>query len=846
MYWSSLSTAANPAAAYQANPTGYAVGPSAAAGTYTAQRAQATYDSGYSAATSHASASYPTTPSTTYEYGYTAQRPSQPAAAAAAAAAAAVYDASKSYYSQNNAAAAVAATAATSYASSETSYPAAAGKGTYSTTGYSTQTQSGYGNNTFSAGSGPYGQSGGAAKTNTWSVKKGGPGTGNNRTHYKSKMPPRPQQLHYCDVCKISCAGPQTYREHLEGQKHKKKEQSVKTGPTPCKVGQSLHCELCDVTCTGADAYAAHIRGAKHQKVVKLHQKLGKPIPSDDPVVVGKTAPTTAAQPATAAQAKSVGEKKPDVIGIKEDLQELKEKDVEPVGQEYIEEIKSDENDPQGSGKVISFNCKLCDCKFNDPNAKEMHMKGRRHRLQYKKKVNPNLQVDVKTTSKQRKIHEDKLRKSMARQERIRRDEERMMEDDEGRWAWDSQEMAGYGSDWFGRFPRPPMGGPCMRLPFMPPHMMPMRRMETSDDRHALAKHAVIYPLEEELGTIQRVVSQTEKALKQVSDYLAELDAPKIKKEAPVVDDKADKADLGRVLKGVMRVGILAKGLLLRGDTGVQLVVLCAEKPTRTLLDRVADALPQHLQTNDASGDTYEVVLHVEEAAVQVVHPSLTVTITLTSPVMREQAPAESQGTTSTGAVKDAPDVLDKVKCLEALAALRHAKWFQARANGLQSCVMVIRIMRDFCQRMNQWNVLSSWGLELMVEKVIASACGPISPGDGLRRVFEAVACGILLPGAPGLYDPCEREPTDAAANLSSQEREEITASAQQILRLVAFRQIHKVLEMDLLPPPKFIRGPGRFNRKRRRDNSTSDANENDGSDGKKEKKEEEVPMETK
>ena len=66
-----------------------------------------------------------------------------------------------------------------------------------------------------------------------------------------------------------------------------------------------------------------------------------------------------------------------------------------------------------------------------------------------------------------------------------------------------------------------------------------MRRMETSDDRHALAKHAVIYPLEEELGTIQRVVSQTEKALKQVSDYLAELDAPKIKKEAPVVDDKA-------------------------------------------------------------------------------------------------------------------------------------------------------------------------------------------------------------------------------------------------------------------------------------------------------------------
>ena len=45
------------------------------------------------------------------------------------------------------------------------------------------------------------------------------------------------------------------------------------------------------------------------------------------------------------------------------------EKDVQPVGHDYIEEIKSDD------GKVVSFSCKLCECRFNDPNAKEMHMK---------------------------------------------------------------------------------------------------------------------------------------------------------------------------------------------------------------------------------------------------------------------------------------------------------------------------------------------------------------------------------------------------------------------------------------------------------------------------------------
>ena len=60
----------------------------------------------------------------------------------------------------------------------------------------------------------------------------------------------------------------QTYREHLEGQKHKKKEVAAKQGAaTSTGRGQNqLRCELCDVSCTGADAYAAHIRGAKHQK----------------------------------------------------------------------------------------------------------------------------------------------------------------------------------------------------------------------------------------------------------------------------------------------------------------------------------------------------------------------------------------------------------------------------------------------------------------------------------------------------------------------------------------------------------------------------------------------------
>lgn len=158
-----------------------------------------------------------------------------------------------------------------------------------------------------------------------------------------------------------------------------------------------------------------------------------------------------------------------------------------------------------------------------------------------------------------------------------------------------------------------------------PPHfgMMPgggnVRRPESTDDRHAIARHAEIYPKEEELQTIQRIVSHTERALKLVSDALAELPSPtatgetgpvakKEKPDKPSEKDGRDNqifsfhkdADNGgnvvRILKGVMRVGYLAKGLLLHGDTAVELVVLCAEKPTSSLLQRVANVLPDKLK----------------------------------------------------------------------------------------------------------------------------------------------------------------------------------------------------------------------------------------------------------
>ena len=71
---------------------------------------------------------------------------------------------------------------------------------------------------------------------------------------------------------------------------------------------------------------------------------------------------------------------------------------------------------------------------------------------------------------------------------------------------------------------------------------MPVRRPESSDDRHVLSKHSTIYPGEGELAAVQNIVSTVEKALKLVSDQIAEADSPPAatKKDAAASEKTAE------------------------------------------------------------------------------------------------------------------------------------------------------------------------------------------------------------------------------------------------------------------------------------------------------------------
>uniref|UniRef100_S4RH26 Interleukin enhancer binding factor 3a n=1 Tax=Petromyzon marinus TaxID=7757 RepID=S4RH26_PETMA len=339
-------------------------------------------------------------------------------------------------------------------------------------------------------------------------------------------------------------------------------------------------------------------------------------------------------------------------------------------------------------------------------------------------------------------------------------------------------------------------------------------RMFARDDRHALAKHTEVYPTQAELEAVQEMVTTTEKALKLVSDSIDQTDQAKQSSEqvdeAPVTV-KAEPGDVAvkekpaeppkRTLRGVMRVGKVAKGLLLTGDTDLELVLLCREKPTLHLLSRVSESLPAQLKA--VKNEEFLVEMRANEASVVIsrqTEPFLTLTVTLTSPLVREEMEQQEEGGDGEKVtVKEAPDVLDRQHCLKALASLRRAKWFQARASPLRSCVIVIRLLRHLSSFDPAWEPLNGWALELICEKAMGTCNRPMGAGEGLRRVMECLSSGLLMPDGPGLGDPCEKVATDVLSDLSVQQLEQLTFSAQNYLRNMAFGHVHKVLGMESL-----------------------------------------------
>merc|ERR1712029_481882 len=267
-------------------------------------------------------------------------------------------------------------------------------------------------------------------------------------------------------------------------------------------------------------------------------------------------------------------------------------------------------------------------------------------------------------------------------------------------------------------------------------------------------------------------------------------------------------------ITGMVRVGDLSKGLLLASDRVVDLVLLTKRPPNTLLLTEVETTLREKLNEAAAAAAAKKKALQeaakpkegeveakeeVKEPEVKVEAPEVaasesgvvvtrgfySVRVTLASTATPDEEEQKSNQLLAKGAAD------------RALSELRHSKWFAVTAANLPSCVECIRIVKDLCMRDPAWSVLTGWAVELLVERALYTAWMPLNPAASLMRVMEVMSSGLLLDDGPGLKDPCEKEDVNVVSGLTSQEREDITRSAQANLRRMHFRKLFKVLGME-------------------------------------------------
>merc|ERR1711892_353 len=246
-----------------------------------------------------------------------------------------------------------------------------------------------------------------------------------------------------------------------------------------------------------------------------------------------------------------------------------------------------------------------------------------------------------------------------------------------------------------------------------------------------------------------------------------------------------------------MRVGALAAQANLKGENEFLAVLMMLEKPTYSDVTSLSASIETHFKAN--YHENYSVKPAPDMGGIELVRcaiPQVTLFLSLSSTKSRPGLDGEGVANPS-----DKIDTLPDSMSIKALALFRRAKWYNVHYREVVNCFQVSRLIRDMSMRIPTWNVLSDWNIQLLTHRALSSDHKKPHHmvADAMWRFFSVVASGLALPGGEGLLDPCERDGIDSLHQLTDQEREDLTTSAQHALRLIAFGQNHKALGMPTL-----------------------------------------------
>lgn len=698
------------------------------------------------------------------------------------------------------------------------------------------------------------------------------------QSHLKNtvrKMPyskPANIQTLYCQLCKVSCAGEQSYKEHCEGQKHKKKE----INPNKKADGKNFYfCDLCQVPCSCLDSYNAHLSGKNHLKVCNLQTKLGKEIPPEliapimrqensqnlsenETLKTNNTVRVIGTPAINFVKGESLRTMAGEVVEIKnmektesneqnidneqdnvdtaddttqnstqnqtavESTQSQTDEQIPLLHEPIPDNIMLSNNDPIGlefifeyrmqGSKATYYSCDLCDCKFSEKNAKEQHVRGKRHHKAYNKHIKNNSQniPSIKITMCNQNSQEDRTPPPLENLSTLPLNKPpKIASLLNNHQASTSRPISSTPSVRRSILDETIyIGSDCNELSYINHEASFMNDFDikfevsehmSNDDKYMYKKHSEIIPKEEEIKMFYKKTLIVEKVLKEISDEFFQ----NLQKFNELFKLSTDNRE--RILAGELRAGLFGKKLLLNGEKTIDLILICSVKPNVQLLKKLTELLTIKLESLN---EDFKLTENVPEAAIDIMTTNdCLIRINLTSLKFRSSEDNFSQANDDCNKEsnnENSEEMLDKEKCLGALTSLRRIKWYQNKIHPFSPCPMIVRILRDLCKRDETWKPITDWCLELICERVFSSCLNRPTPSEALRCILQALSAGIILIDPLNkdnviLPDPCEFGCKDALDCLDEKQRIDITESAKKLIQLVLFNKIYQVLDTSIL-----------------------------------------------